>query len=149
VRAGAFGDGLPHRDLFLSPDHAVFMNGVLIPIKCLVNDISITRTPIDQITYYHIQLPRHEVLLAEGLAVESYLDRGDRSNFEISGDPVRLFPDFSADRGNTSATWEMLGCARLVIVGPELDAARILINSFAANVASALQHGQAARGSKA
>jgi len=31
IGAGAFGPGQPARDLFLSPDHAVFAEGVLIP----------------------------------------------------------------------------------------------------------------------
>ena len=37
VRTGAFGINIPHRDLFLSPDHAVFIDGTLIPIRYLVN----------------------------------------------------------------------------------------------------------------
>jgi len=37
VRAGTFGAGLPHRDLLLSPDHAVYVDAVLIAIRTLVN----------------------------------------------------------------------------------------------------------------
>jgi len=37
VTAGAFGAGRPHRDLRLSPEHAVFVDGVLIPVHLLVN----------------------------------------------------------------------------------------------------------------
>lgn len=43
VRAGAFGDNLPVRDLLLSPDHAVFTDGVLIPVKHLVNGVTVLR----------------------------------------------------------------------------------------------------------
>ena len=73
IRKNAFGSGRPCRDLFLSPDHAVFMNDVLIPVKYLINDNSITQVPMDEVTYYHIELPQHDVLIAEGLPVESYL----------------------------------------------------------------------------
>ena len=44
VSVGAFGDGLPRRDLWLSPDHAVFVDRVLIPIKHLINGCTITLT---------------------------------------------------------------------------------------------------------
>ena len=41
VAAGAFADAEPFRDVWLSPDHAVFVNGVLIPIRYLVNGCTI------------------------------------------------------------------------------------------------------------
>ena len=48
VSAGAFGANGPVRDLYLSPDHAVFVNGVLIPVKLLINGTSITRVTTNQ-----------------------------------------------------------------------------------------------------
>jgi hypothetical protein len=80
VRASASGDAMPHHDLWLSLDHAVFVNDVLIPIKRLINGSSIVQVPMDEVTYYHIELPRHDVLPAE-----SYLDIGHRCNFENDG----------------------------------------------------------------
>ena len=80
IAADAFGRGLPTRALFLSPEHAVFADGVLIPVKLLINHRSIEQITPDHVTYYHVELPSHDLLLAEGLAVESYLDVGDRSN---------------------------------------------------------------------
>lgn len=41
ISKGAFGPGMPRRNLWLSPDHAVFVDGVLIPIKYLVNGTTI------------------------------------------------------------------------------------------------------------
>jgi collagen type I/II/III/V/XI/XXIV/XXVII alpha len=41
---------------------------------------------VDAVTYFHVELPRHDVLLAEGLAAESYLDTGNRSVF-ANADP--------------------------------------------------------------
>jgi hypothetical protein len=118
VRAGAFGDDVPRRDLFLSPDHAVFAGDVLIPIKHLINGTTIEQVPIDDVTYFHIELPHHDLLLAEGLLAESYLDTGDRSNFTNGGWPVVWHPDFSA------RTWAAKGCAPLVIVGNEIATVR-------------------------
>ena len=118
ISAGAFGNRRPRRDLWLSPDHAVFANDVLIPVKYLINDRTIVQVPVDEVIYYHVELPRHDVVLAEGLPVESYLHVGDRSNFDNGGGPVALYPDFA------SRTWEAEGCAPLVVTGPAVDAAR-------------------------
>jgi hypothetical protein len=126
VAAGAFGPGRPGKALFLSPDHAIHVEQVLIPVKCLINGSTITQVPIDEVVYYHIELPQHDVVLAEGLHAESYLDTGDRRNFANGDGPMRMFPDFSA------RMWEAYGCARLVVTGPELDATRALVNSRAA-----------------
>ena len=66
VSAGAFGEGRPYRDLWLSPDHAVFVQDVSIPIKALINGTTIRQVAVDRVTYHHVELPRHELLLAEG-----------------------------------------------------------------------------------
>ena len=118
---GAFGENVPERDMYLSPDHAVFVDGVLIPVKLLINGTSITQVKRDRVTYYHVELPDHAVILAEGLPVESYLDTGDRANFS-GGDPIRLFPDFAARfHPNTAALWETRGAAPLVMTGSTID----------------------------
>jgi hypothetical protein len=81
VRAGAFGNDTPARDLLLSPDHAVFADGVLIPVRYLVNGSTVVQEPVDEVTYYHVELAEHDVILAEGLPCESYLDTGNRAAF--------------------------------------------------------------------
>ena len=68
IAAHVFGRGLPKRDLFLSPDHAVFVNGVLIPVKYLINGRGIRQMAVRQVTYYHVELPRHAVTLGRGPA---------------------------------------------------------------------------------
>lgn len=68
----------PYRDLYLSPNHALYIDGVLIRAKDLVNGRSITRIPAqDTVDYYNIVLDSHEAVLAEGVAVETYLMRGE------------------------------------------------------------------------
>ncbi len=133
----AFGPDLPKRDLFLSPDHAVYANGVLIPVKRLINGTTIRQDPANRVTYCHIELPEHDVILAEGLPAETLLD-------DIFGSRKRAFgyrcgPGFvvgmnpgannSADAANT---WEMRGCAGLIVIGPELAAVRGRLSDLAA-----------------
>jgi T5SS/PEP-CTERM-associated repeat protein len=125
VSAGAFGPGRPYHDLWLSPDHAIYIGDVLIPVKHLVNDSTIVQVPMDAVTYYHVELPQHAVMLAQGLAVESYLDVGDRTSFANAPGPIALYPDFASRR------WDAAGCAPLVVTGPEVEAARRWVNGLA------------------
>jgi hypothetical protein len=127
VAAGAFGENVPVRDLYLSPDHAVFVNDVLVPVKLLVNGTSIARVKRDHVRYFHVELQRHDMILAEGLAVESYLDTGDRAMFS-GGQVTALHPDFTPRR------WEMAGCAPLVLTGEALQAAREIVANRAAQL---------------
>ena len=125
VSAGAFGPGLPVRDLVMSPDHAVYVNAVLIPVKLLANGTTIQQVPADTVTYYHVELPAHDVLLAEGLPAKSYLDVDDRSSFTNGGGPVALHPDFAARRWELR--WEAEACAPFYVVGPAVEAARAML----------------------
>ena len=129
ISAGAFGVGLPYTDLLLSPDHAVYINNVLIPVKHLVNGSTIVQIKVDRVTYYHIELKQHDVVLAHGLSVESFLDMKDRSDYANSSGPMKLHPDFS------SRMWEAYGCAPLVVTGPALASAREVLGAYAAQQA--------------
>ncbi|MEJ0016498.1 MAG: Hint domain-containing protein [Acetobacteraceae bacterium] len=125
VAAGALGPDQPRRDLWLSPEHAVFVNDVLIPVRLLVNGSTVIQVRVDEVTYHHVELARHNVVLAEGLPVESYLDTGNRANF-AGGRLVMLHPDFGWRQ------WEALGCAPLVVTGQPLAQARATIAAIAA-----------------
>jgi hypothetical protein len=123
VRAGAFAPDIPARDLLLSPDHAIFTDGVLIPVRHLVNRASIRPDPaIDRVTYWHVELDAHDILLAEGLPVESYLEVGQRNDFANGGGALTLHPAFC--REAAAWLWEALGAAPLVVTGPVLDRVR-------------------------
>jgi hypothetical protein len=104
--------------VLLSPDHAVFIDGALIPIRYLVNGSSIARQQVDEVTYCHVELPAHGVILAEGLPCESYLDTGNRSAFANGGLAVQMHPNFAL------GIWQARACAPLVSDGAELEAAR-------------------------
>ena len=94
VRKDAFAAGDPARDLWLSPDHSVFAESVLIPVKYLINSTTIVQERIERTHYFHIELEQHDVLFAEGLAAESYLDTGNRAQFEGGSAHLPLHPDF-------------------------------------------------------
>lgn len=94
IRAGAFGENEPVRDLILSPGHSVFRDGVLIPAEHLINGATIVQEPAASVQYFHVELDQHDVVLAEGLAVESYLDDGNRGVFENGAAHTVLHPDF-------------------------------------------------------
>jgi len=133
VRAGAFAENVPQRDLLLSPDHAIFVNDVLVPVKLLINGTSIAQVERDRVTYFHVELSRQAVILAEGLTVESYLETGDRMNFSDSG-IIDLFPDFAATpMPDLALLWETRGAAPLVLAGAQLAAARRVVREEAAH----------------
>jgi Hint domain len=94
IEAGAFADGVPRHPVRLSPDHAVLIHDVLVPVRLLVNGATIVREDeCRSVTYYHVELSSHDVLLTEGLAAESYLDTGNRGMFENAGLPLTLHPN--------------------------------------------------------
>jgi hypothetical protein len=85
----------PHSDLYLSPGHALFLNGVLIRVKDLVNGTTIAPiAPRDDMTivYYAILLATHEVIFAEGAAAETFNpSESNRENFSNFAEFERLY----------------------------------------------------------
>jgi hypothetical protein len=74
VCAGAFTPGTPHRNLWLSPDHAVFVDrdgegaapGVLVPVHYLINGATIVQECRDDVSYWHVELAaRFEKMAAD------------------------------------------------------------------------------------
>ena len=83
IQAAALGSGLPRRDLRVSPKHAMFLDGLLIPAAELVNGTTIDRDwGCQGVDYFHVELDSHDVIWAEGAASETYLEDGDRAMFQ-------------------------------------------------------------------
>jgi len=85
----------PHSDLYISPGHAIYIDGILIPAGNLVNGVTIVadaRPEVLSLTLFHIELDTHEAILAEGLAVESFRhDNPHAHAFDNADEYVRLY----------------------------------------------------------
>ena len=92
----AFADNTPHRDLVVSPDHAVFVDGSLICARQLINGTTIRQEQDwKAVDYFHVELEAHAILLAEGLPAESYLNTGNQGFFANSDQPLVLHPNLT------------------------------------------------------
>ena len=84
IRKGAFGQDLPARDMWVSPQHRMLVSSdrtlldlgeheVLAPAKGLLNDYSITVDyGIRETEYIHIMFDKHEIVFANGTPTESF-----------------------------------------------------------------------------
>jgi hypothetical protein len=132
VSAGAFGAGVPRRDLVLSPDHSVYIDSVLIPVRYLLNGATIVQNFTETIIYWHIELDSHDLLMAEGMPCESYLDTGNRTAFSNGGESMQVHPDFALQ------IWAVRACCKLVCNGAELEAARSFLRCRAVTLGNRL-----------
>jgi hypothetical protein len=83
VCKGALADNVPHQDLHITQGHALFLDSVLIPVEFLVNHRTILWNDHQRtVSFYHIELGTHDVLLANGAPAESYRDDGNRWLFQ-------------------------------------------------------------------
>jgi hypothetical protein len=129
IARGAFAPCVPRRDLRVSPLHAIAIEDALVPACLLVNGATITRD--DQaltVTYFHLELSGHDVLLAEGLACESYRDTGNRARFA---------------HGRGVAQGVQPACLPLVMGGARLAAVRGDLHRRAEEMGYQMEHGLA------
>jgi hypothetical protein len=93
IGAAALGDGWPLRDLWVSPGHAMYLEGMLISARDLINGYSITQErSVDELTYYHLEFDEHTAIYAEGAAAESYVDDDNREMFDNWLEFHELYP---------------------------------------------------------
>jgi len=89
IRQGALGANAPRHDVIVSANHGIALtcvDDVLVSAGDLVNGSSIAwADDLRRITYWHVELDRHDLIDVAGLRAESYLDVGNRLSFGISG----------------------------------------------------------------
>ena len=93
---GALGNGLPSKDLLVSPWHHIYLDGVLVRANRLLNGITIKQDlAVPLVEYFHIELDAFDVVRAHGVYSESWADGGNRDFFEnapvtsISAQPAK------------------------------------------------------------
>jgi Ca2+-binding RTX toxin-like protein len=122
-KAGSLAEGIPKRDLWVSPNHAMFIDDMLIPAADLVNGNSIAQADaVEELHYFHVELESHDVILAEGAGAETFLDDDSRMIFHNAQDYFARYPD---DIGPTQF------CAPRVTEGYALEAVRQRIDKRA------------------
>jgi hypothetical protein len=118
VKAGSLDSNVPRRDLWISPHHAMYLEGVLIEAKDLVNGVSIVQAEqVQNVEYFHIELDSHDVIIAEGAPSESFIDDDSRGMFHNAHEYRTLYPQ-------QAATGLARYCAPRHEDGYEVEAAR-------------------------
>lgn len=88
------GQCIPSEDLRVTPEHCILVDGHLVPIRTLVNGNSIRyEMDVPEYQYFHIKLPKHEIIVAEDTHTESYLDTGHCEYFFDQSDRGALHLD--------------------------------------------------------
>jgi hypothetical protein len=96
LRPGSLGEGLPARDLYVSPNHSMLVDDKLVLARSLVNGITITQHACpERIEYFQIELERHDCVVAEGTWSETYADWEEgRQCFHNAAEFHALFPHY-------------------------------------------------------
>ncbi|WP_086644688.1 Hint domain-containing protein [Acetobacter sp. DsW_063] len=82
----AIADGVPHKDMLVTPEHCLFFDGFFVPVRMLVNGKSIFYDKsYKSYEYFHIETENHSIVSADGVLTETYLDTGDRRSFRHKG----------------------------------------------------------------
>ncbi len=95
IEASALGEGIPSNDLSVSPNHAIYVDGLLINAGALVNGVNIYQEePTEDFKYYHVELDSHELVIAQNTWAESYLPQNEnRDDFDNAAAFDQQYPN--------------------------------------------------------
>ncbi|WP_019297493.1 MULTISPECIES: Hint domain-containing protein [unclassified Leisingera] len=118
IRQGALGNGLPERDMMVSPNHRVLVANdktalyfedreVLVAAKHLIGLAGVDVVETSAITYIHFMFDQHEVVLSDGAWTESF-QPGDQSLRGLDNaqrnELFELFPELKSQKGREGYT---------------------------------------------
>ena len=113
IRQGALGNGLPERDMMVSPNHRVLVANdktalyfedreVLVAAKHLTGMEGVDLVEVSAVTYIHFMFDQHEVVLSDGTWTESF-QPGDQTldglGAEQKAEIFELFPELRTREG--------------------------------------------------
>jgi hypothetical protein len=123
IKRSALAPNVPYADLLVSQGHAIFIEGLLIPARELVNGRTIL---IDEaadetlLEYFHVKLASHDVILVNGAPAETLLRHADAAS-ALESDPrtpkSHRIP--AVCRGNTGILWSRARRAVSPLLGPQ------------------------------
>jgi len=91
VLKDALGPNVPHKDMLVTAEHCLYLNGAFVPVRMLTNGKTIfydmSRT---HYSYYHVETAEHSIIWADGVPTESFLDTGSSVRMNQSDAVVRL-----------------------------------------------------------
>jgi hypothetical protein len=121
IAAGALEDGVPARDLLVSPGHSILLDNILVLTSKLINDATITQIrPESDVNYIQLDFGSHDCVVAEGAWSETYADAPCmRAQFHNAAEYEALYPDEPP-------------CEALVLCAPRPEAGRRLEAALAA-----------------
>jgi hypothetical protein len=76
IARSALARDVPHADLFVTSIHALLIDDALVPVCNLINGTTIAvfdAGEMDELEFFHIKLPHHDVIWAEGTPCETLL----------------------------------------------------------------------------
>lgn len=95
ISKDALAPGVPSKDLFVSPDHGMVWDDMIVNAGTLVNGRSVKVVPQAELpnvfTYFHVETEEHDIILANGAPTETFIDYAGRQSFDNYDEYVALY----------------------------------------------------------
>ena len=92
IHAGALAEGLPARNLWVSPWHALLFGETLVRAFDLLNGQNVTQDYRGAVaSFYNVELDSPDIIFAEGVPVETYANHNNRALFHNLDEYLALY----------------------------------------------------------